>query len=228
MTTLGLNEAEWIAVGLSLKVAIWATLLSTPLAVGTAYVLARKEFVGKSLLNALTLLPLVLPPVVTGYLLLLSFGTQGAIGSALQQIGIVFAFRWTGAALAAGVMAFPLMVRAMRIGFEAVDQKVEEAATTLGASPTRVFMTVTLPLCGPAILAGLVLGFAKALGEFGATITFVAAIPGETQTLPTAIYSFLQIPDGESNAARLVGISIFIALAAVFLSEWLAARMRKS
>ncbi len=224
---LGLGEQEWMAVALSLKVSFWATICCLPVALWIAFVLARKDFFGKSVLNALTFLPLVMPPVVTGYLLLMTFGTQGLVGSALQNIGIVFAFRWTGAALAAAVMALPLMVRAMRLGFEAIDPRLEEAAQSLGGSPFWVFVSVTLPLSGPAILAAMVLGFAKALGEFGATITFVAAIPGETQTLPTAIYSFLQIPGGETAAVPLVIISIGIALVAVLASEWLASRMRK-
>lgn len=217
-----------MAISLSLKVAFWATVLAMPVAIAVGYLLARKEFPGKGIVNALTLLPLVLPPVVTGYLLLLSFGAQGPGGKALAAFGITIAFRWTGAALAAAVMAFPLMVRAIRLGFEAVDPKLEEAATTLGAHPLRVFATVTLPLCAPGILAGGVLGFAKALGEFGATITFVAAIPGQTQTLPTAIYAFLQVPDGERSVFVLVSVSIAIALGAVLASEWIAARIRSS
>ncbi len=224
---MGLGPEEWQAVTLSLKVAFWATLVGLPLALGMALLLARKSFPGKVLVDALVHLPLVMPPVVTGYLLLLTFGTQGAVGGFLESIGISFAFRWTGAALAAGVMAFPLMVRPMRLGIEAVDARLEEAAGTLGASPLRVFWTVTLPLIRPALLASFVLGFAKAMGEFGATITFVAAIPGETQTLPTAIYALLQVPGGETAAARLVMVSVVIALGAVIASEWLAQRMRR-
>lgn len=216
-----------MAIALSLKVALWATLISLPLAIWIAYLLARKEFRGKQLLNALVHLPLVLPPVVTGYLLLLTFGTQGAIGGFLAQIGIVLAFRWTGAVLAAAVMAFPLMVRAIRLGIEGVDPKIEEAAQTLGASQWAVFRTVTLPLIWPAIIAGSVLAFAKAMGEFGATITFVAAIPGQTQTLPSAIYAFLQVPGGESSVIALTLIAITIAIGALLVSEWLIARSRR-
>ncbi|NNK77923.1 MAG: molybdate ABC transporter permease subunit [Litoreibacter sp.] len=222
---MGLGEQEWMAVALSLRVSVVATLLSLPFAIYIAYLLARRDFWGKQLLNALVHLPLILPPVVTGYLLLLTFGTQGAIGAALAEIGIVFAFRWTGAVLAAAVMAFPLMVRAIRLGIEAVDPRLEEAATTLGASPVSVFSTVTLPLILPAVLAGSVLAFAKAMGEFGATITFVASIPGETQTLPSAIYAFLQVPGGESSAVRLVVIAVIVAMGAVLASEVLARRM---
>jgi len=222
--TLGLPPEAWDAVFLSLRVALVATALSLPLAIWLAHLLARRDFPGKALLNALIVLPLVLPPVVTGYLLLELFGTQGAIGRALESVGIVLAFRWTGAVLAAAIMAFPLMVRAIRLGFEAVDPKLEAAATTLGASPWRVFMTITLPMSLPSIIAGAVLAFAKAMGEFGATITFVAAIPGETQTVPSAIYALLQVPGAEGAAARLVLVSVVIAVAAVVASEWLAKR----
>ena len=220
----GLGEEEWLAVALSLKVAFWSTLLSLPLALWVGYVLARKSFPGKELLNAVVHLPLVLPPVVTGYFLLLVFGSNGAIGKALDSMGIGLAFHWTGAVLAAGLMAFPLMVRAIRIGFEGVDPKLEAAAGTLGASPIEVFRTVTFPLMRPAVIAGAVLGFAKAIGEFGATITFVAAIPGETRTLPSAIYSFLQIPGGEFAAIRLTLIATAIAIVAVLVSELLVRR----
>lgn len=223
---MGLGPEEWQAIALSLKVAFGATLIGLPIAVSVAYILARKSFPGKTLVDALVHLPLVMPPVVTGYLLLLTFGTQGTIGGFLESFGITFAFRWTGAALAAGVMAFPLMVRPIRLGIEAVDVKIEEAAGTLGASPWRVFWTITLPLVRPALLAGFVLGFAKSMGEFGATITFVAAIPGETQTLPTAIYALLQVPGGESAAAKLVMVAVAIALGAVIASEWLARRIK--
>ena len=222
--TLGLPPEAWDAVFLSLRVALVATALSLPLAIWLAHLLARRDFPGKALLNALIVLPLVLPPVVTGYLLLELFGTQGAIGRALESVGIVLAFRWTGAVLAAAIMAFPLMVRAIRLGFEAVDPKLEAAATTLGASPWRVFLTITLPMSLPSIIAGAVLAFAKAMGEFGATITFVAAIPGETQTVPSAIYALLQVPGAEGAAARLVLVSVVIAVAAVVASEWLAKR----
>ncbi|MCB1508081.1 MAG: molybdate ABC transporter permease subunit [Hyphomicrobiaceae bacterium] len=220
-----LGPEEWAAVLLSLRVAFWATLASLPLAVLVAYVLARKDFPGKQILNALVHLPLILPPVVTGYLLLLAFGSRGFFGEPLAALGIVFAFRWTGAALAAAIMAFPLIVRAIRLSFEAVDPKLEQAAGTLGASPLRVFATITLPMALPGVLAGAVLAFAKAMGEFGATITFVSNIPGETQTLPTAIYAFLQVPGGDASALRLVMIAIAIAFAALILSEALARRL---
>ncbi len=218
-----LTPDEWRAVALSLRVSFWAMVLSLPLGVLVAYALARWEFWGKQLLNGLVHLPLVLPPVVTGYLLLLTFGRKGAVGQVLDQwFGVVLAFRWTGAALAAAVMAFPLMVRAIRLAIEAVDPKLEQAAATLGASKPWVFVTVTLPLILPGIIAGAVLAFAKAMGEFGATITFVSNIPGQTQTLPSAIYAFLQVPGGEAQAARLVWVAIFIAMAALLLSEWLS------
>lgn len=216
-----LSPAEWSAVALSLKVSFWAVLVSLPLGIFVAYALARWEFVGKQVLNGLVHLPLILPPVVTGYLLLLTFGRKGVVGQYLEQwFGVVFAFRWTGAALAAGVMAFPLMVRAIRLAIEAVDPKLEQAAGTLGASRVWVFLTVTLPLILPGIIAGLILSFAKAMGEFGATITFVSNIPGQTQTLPSAIYSFLQVPGGDAQAARLVLVAVGIAMAALLLSEW--------
>lgn len=218
-----LSPDEWRAVALSLKVAFWAMLASLPLGLLVAYALARWRFPGRLLLNGLVHLPLILPPVVTGYLLLLTFGRKGMVGSWLEQVfGLVFAFRWTGAALAAAVMSFPLMVRALRLGFEAVDPKLEQAASTLGAGRFWVFMTVTLPLTLPAILAGMVLSFAKAMGEFGATITFVSNIPGQTQTLPSAIYSLMQVPGGDAQAARLVWVSIAIAMLALLLSEWLS------
>lgn len=219
------SEQEWMAVALSLKVAFWATLCSLPFAMVTAHVLARKEFFGKQLLNGIVHLPLILPPVVTGYLLLVTFNTQAPIGGALSSLGVVFAFRWTGAALAAAIMAFPLMVRAIRLSLEAVDPKLEEAASTLGASYFWVYVTVTLPLILPGILAGSVLAFAKAMGEFGATITFVSNIPGQTQTLPTAIYAFLQIPGAEGSALRLVIVSVVIAMGALLGSEVLARRV---
>ena len=223
-----LAPQEWQAVMLSLKVAFWAVVFSLPLGIFTAYALARWQFPGRQLLNGLVHLPLILPPVVTGYLLLLAFGRQGFAGSFLEDIfGLVFAFRWTGAVLAAAVMAFPLMVRAIRLSIEAVDAKLEQAASTLGASPVFVFLTVTLPLTLPGILAGSVLAFAKAMGEFGATITFVANIPGQTQTLPSAIYAFLQVPGGESSALRLVAISIVVAMAALIASEMLARRLQE-
>jgi molybdate transport system permease protein len=220
-----LSPEAWDAVALSLQVSIWATLLSLPLGVLTAVALARWEFPGKALLNGLVHLPLILPPVVTGYLLLLTFGRMGPVGGLLYDwFGITLAFRWTGAALAAAVMAFPLMVRAIRLSVEAVDPKLEEAASTLGASRPVVFATVTLPLILPGIIAGAILAFAKAMGEFGATITFVSNIPGETQTIPSAIYAFLQVPGGDSSAFRLVMISIALAMGALILSEWFARR----
>ena len=222
-----LSPEEWQAVALSLRVALWATLASLPLGVLTAYALARWRFPGRQLLNGLVHLPLILPPVATGYLLLLAFGTRGPLGSLLEEVGIVFAFRWTGAALAAAVMAFPLMVRAIRLSIEAVDPRLEQASATLGASGPWVFATVTLPLVLPGILAGAILAFAKAMGEFGATITFVSNIPGQTQTLPTAIYAFLQVPGGEASALRLVGIAVAVSMAALLLSEVVARRVAK-
>jgi len=216
-----LTPDEWRAVALSLRVSFWATLISLPLGIAVAYVLARYRFWGHQLLNGLVHLPLILPPVVTGYLLLLTFGREGAVGAFLEQsFGLVFAFRWTGAALAAAVMAFPLMVRAIRLAIEAVDPRLEAAAATLGASRPWVFATVTLPLILPGILAGAILGFAKAMGEFGATITFVANIPGQTQTLPSAIYAYLQVPGGDAAAFRLVLVAIAVAMLALLLSEW--------
>lgn len=221
-----LGPDGWQAVGLSLQVSIWATVLSLPLALYVAYVLARKEFWGKQLLNGIVHLPLILPPVVTGYLLLMTFGRRAPIGAWLEQtFGIVLAFRWTGAALAAAIMAFPLMVRAMRLAIEAVDPKLEQAARTLGASSAQVFLSVTFPLILPGMIAGAVLGFAKAMGEFGATITFVSNIPGQTQTVPSAIYGFLQIPGGESDALKLVGLSVVLSLGAVLIAEVLARRV---
>lgn len=218
-----LGPEEWQAVALSLRVAFWATLLSLPPGIAVAVALARGRFPGRQLLNVLVHLPLVLPPVVTGYLLLLTFGRRGPVGAFLADtFGIVLAFRWTGAALAAAIMGFPLMVRAIRLAVEAVDSRLEEASATLGASPLRVFLTVTLPLILPGVLAGAILSFAKAMGEFGATITFVSNIPGETQTLPSAIYAFLQVPGGESAALRLVLISIAIAMLALVASEYLS------
>lgn len=223
-----LGPDEWQAVALSLQVSIWATVLSLPLGVFVAYALARWEFRGKQILNIAVHVPLILPPVVTGYLLLLSFGRRGAVGSFLEDtFGLVLAFRWTGAALAAAIMAFPLMVRAIRLAIEAVDPKLEEAAATLGASRLRVFTTITLPLILPGLIAGAVLAFAKAIGEFGATITFVSNIPGQTQTIPSAIYAFLQVPGGESGALRLVVVSIIIAIAALLVSEALARRAQR-
>lgn len=223
-----LSPEEWQAVALSLRVSFWATLLSLPLGVFVAYALARWHFWGKHLLNGLVHLPLILPPVVTGYLLLLTFGRKGLVGQFLDDwFGIVLAFRWTGAVLAAAVMAFPLMVRAIRLAIEAVDPKLEEAASTLGAPRLWVFATVTLPLILPGIVAGAILAFAKAMGEFGATITFVSNIPGQTQTLPSAIYAFLQVPGGDGQAFRLVVVAIVVAMAALLLSEWVSRAIAK-
>lgn len=223
-----MNSAELNIVLLSLQVALLAVAVALPLAFAVAWVLARKEFAGKSLLQAVVTLPLVVPPVVTGFALLVWFGNQGWAGRFFQTVfGVEFAFRWTGAALAAGVMAFPLLVRPMRLSIEAVDRGLEEAAFTLGASRLSTFVTVTLPLVLPGVLAGAILGFAKALGEFGATITFVSNIPGETQTLSLAIYAFLQSPTGEDAALRLVFISVALAIGAVLVSEWLQRRMMR-
>lgn len=216
----------WDAVFLSLRVSAVATVCALPLAIWVAHILAHGKFRGHSILNVLVHLPLVLPPVVTGYLLLVVFGRSGVVGAWLfDWFGITLAFRWTGAALAAAIMGFPLMVRAIRLGFEAVDAGLEDAARTLGASEVRVFRTVTLPLIAPAVVAGAVLGFAKALGEFGATITFVAAIPGQTQTIPSAIYGLLQVPGEERAVIILVMISVALAMGALVASEWLARRM---
>ncbi|AZO77646.1 MULTISPECIES: molybdate ABC transporter permease subunit [unclassified Bosea (in: a-proteobacteria)] len=218
-----LSPEEWTAVRLSLIVATTAMLASLPLGLAVAWLLARGRFWGKSLLDAVIHLPLILPPVVTGYLLLIGFGRRGPIGQFLYDwFGIVLSFRWTGAALACAVMGFPLMVRAIRLSIEAIDRKLEDAAGTLGAGPFWVFLTVTLPLALPGILAGMILCFAKAMGEFGATITFVSNIPGETQTLPSAIYTFTQVPNGDAGAMRLTLISIAISVAALFASEFLA------
>jgi len=223
---LRLSPEEWTAVRLSIKVASWAMVASLPLGIFIAFILARRNFWGKSILNVLVHLPLILPPVVTGYLLLLSFGRRGPAGAFLEQCcGIVFSFRWTGAALACAVMGFPLMVRAIRLSIEAVDQRLEAAAGTLGASPAWVFATVTLPLILPGIIAGMILCFAKAMGEFGATITFVSNIPGETQTLPSAIYTFTQVAGGDAGALRLTLVSIVIAMAALMASEVMARRI---
>ena len=220
-----LSPDEWTAVLLSLRIAVVATIVALPFGIAIAWVLARKHFWGKALLDGLVHLPLVLPPVVTGYLLLIWFGRRGVIGSFLADtLGIVFSFRWTGAALACGVMGFPLLVRAIRLSIDAVDARLEDASRTLGASPFRVFLTVTLPLALPGIIAGMVLCFAKALGEFGATITFVSNIPAETQTLSSAIYTYLQVPGGDASAARLVMVAIVISLIALISSEWLARR----
>jgi molybdate transport system permease protein len=223
-----LGPAEWAAVRLSVRVSLWATLASLPLGVLVAYALARWDFPGRQALNGLVHLPLILPPVVTGYLLLVALGRRGAVGQVLDQwFGIVLSFRWTGAAVAAAVMAFPLMVRAIRLAIEAVDPRLEAAAATLGASRPWVFLTVTLPLILPGIVAGAILAFAKAMGEFGATITFVSNIPGQTQTIPSAIYAFLQVPSGQEAAGRLVVVAIVIAMAALLLSEFVARRVAR-
>jgi molybdate transport system permease protein len=222
---LDLSPDEWIAIRLSLRIAIVATLVALPFGIAMAWLLARKSFWGKTLLDGLVHLPLVLPPVVTGYLLLISFGRRGPIGIFLaEQLGIVLSFRWTGAALACGIMGFPLLVRPIRLAIEAIDQRLEEAAATLGANRVWVFLTVTLPLALPGLIAGVVLCFAKALGEFGATITFVANIPGETQTISAAIYTFTQVPNGDAAAGRLVLVAIAISLAALVAAEWLSQR----
>ncbi|GGE53487.1 molybdate ABC transporter permease [Agaricicola taiwanensis] len=222
------SSDEIDAILLSLRVATVATLFSLPVALITALILARGRFPGRILLDGFVHLPLVLPPVVTGYLLLITFGRRGPAGAFLEQtFGLVFSFRWTGAALAAAVMGFPLMVRAMRLSIEAVDPRLEKAARTLGRGPIETFLRVTVPLSFPGILAGAVLAFAKALGEFGATITFVSNIPGETRTLPTAIYSFTQVPGGDASAARLVVVAVAISLTALILSEVLSRRMTR-
>lgn len=223
---MSLSAEEWTAVRLSLLVAVTAMAASLPLGVAVAWLLARGRFWGKSLLDVVVHLPLILPPVVTGYLLLILFGKKGPIGSFLDQtFGIVLAFRWTGAALACAVMGFPLMVRAIRLSMEAVDTRLESAAGTLGANPFWVFLTITLPLCLPGVIAGAILAFAKAMGEFGATITFVSNIPGETQTLPSAIYTFTQVPGGDAGAMRLTLISVVISMGALLASELLARRV---
>jgi molybdate transport system permease protein len=223
---LDLTPDEWNAVRLSIKVATVAMLFSLPPGILIALLLARGKFWGKTLLNGVVHLPLILPPVVTGYLLLLTFGKRGPAGAFLaEHFGIVFSFRWTGAALACGVMGFPLMVRAIRLSIEAVDRKMEAAAGTLGANPLWVFGTITLPLILPGLIAGAILAFAKAMGEFGATITFVSNIPNETQTLPSAIYTFTQVPGGDEGALRLTLISIVISMAALVASEVLARRV---
>ncbi|MEF3021234.1 molybdate ABC transporter permease subunit [Vibrio mimicus] len=222
-----LTDYEWAALVLSLKVAGYATLWLLPIGIVLAWVLARTSFVGKGLIDSLVHLPLVLPPVVIGYLLLISMGRQGFIGQWLYQVfGLSFSFSWRGAVLACMVIALPLMVRSIRLSLESVDQKLEQAARTLGASPLRVFFTITLPLTLPGILTGVMLAFARSLGEFGATISFVSNIPGETQTIPLAMFTFLETPGSEMEAARLCMISIVIALGSLFTSEWLSRRMK--
>jgi molybdate transport system permease protein len=223
-----LSPEEWGIVALSLKVSAVSIALTLPLAYALALVLARRSFPGKVLLDALVHLPLILPPVVTGWLLLLTFGTHGAGGRFMAAtMGITFMFRWTGAALASAVMALPLMVRAIRLSIEGVDRRLEQAARTLGAGPLRTFATITIPLSLPGVLAGLVLGFARSLGEFGATITFVSNVPGQTQTLPLAIYAALQQPDGEALVTRLAAISVVLSLGALVLSESIVRRAGK-
>lgn len=218
-----LTQDEWIAVRLSLRVALWAMAASLPPGILVAMALARGNFWGKPLINGIVHLPLIMPPVVTGYALLLLFGRHGAIGAPLaEHFGIVFAFRWTGAALACAIMGFPLMVRAIRLSVEAIDRRLEQAAATLGASPFWVLATVTLPMMMPGIIAGVILSFARAMGEFGATVTFVSNIPGETQTLPLAIYTMTQVPGGDAGALRLTAISVAISLAALLASELMA------
>ncbi|NGN41122.1 molybdate ABC transporter permease subunit [Mesorhizobium sp. CGMCC 1.15528] len=226
MEWLDLSPEEWNAVRLSIKVATWAMVASLPPGLLIALLLARGKFWGKSIVNGIVHLPLILPPVVTGYLLLLTFGRRGPAGAFLaEHFGIVFSFRWTGAALACAIMGFPLMVRAIRLSIEAVDRRLEAAAGTLGANPIWVFLTITLPLTLPGVIAGMILSFAKAMGEFGATITFVSNIPGETQTLPSAIYTFTQVPGGDAGALRLTLVSIVISMAALIASEALSRRL---
>ncbi|WAT19287.1 molybdate ABC transporter permease subunit [Aurantiacibacter sp. MUD11] len=222
MTDALLTPAEWSIVTLSLKVSMAAVLVTMPIAYALAWVIARRRFPGRMLLDALVHLPLVLPPVVTGWLLLVLLGRNGAVGSWLYEtFGITLVFNWTGAAVAAGVMALPLMVRAMRLSIEAVDRRLVGAARTLGASPLHAFLTITLPLSLPGIAAGAMLGFARSLGEFGATITFAANIAGQTRTLPLAIYTGLQVPGSESAVTRLAVIAIILSLGALLVSEWL-------
>ena len=224
----GLSPDEWEILRLSLKVAFWSVVWSLPIALATAMLLARCKFPGKSVFDAIVHLPLVLPPVVVGYFLLLAFGRRGPLGIVLEEyLGVVVAFRWTGAAIAAAVMGFPLMVRAMRLSIEAIDNGLEAAARTLGASRWRVFMTITLPLALPGVVTGALLSFARGLGEFGATITFVSNIPGETSTLPLAIYAQTQVPGGDGAALRLSVIAIVLSLLALMFSEWLVQRTQR-
>ena len=229
MAVSGFTAEEVTAIVVSLKVALVAALASLPFGVAVAWLLARRRFPGKALLDALVHLPLVLPPVVTGYALLVMLGNQGPLGRWLHEtFGITLAFRWTGAALACAVMGFPLMVRAIRLSIENVDRRLEQAAATLGAAPWRVFLTITLPLAWPGLVAGAALAFAKALGEFGATITFVSAIPGETQTLSAAVYGLMQVPGGEAGIWRLAAVSLLISFSALLLSEWLVRRQPRA
>ena len=224
---LGFSPLELEALALSLRVALWSVLFSLPVGLFVAWLLARRTFFGKGALNAIVHLPLVLPPVVVGYLLLVLLGREGPLGQALYRLfGVSLPFTWQGAALAAAVMAFPLMVRAMRLSLETVDRRLEAAARTLGARPFEVFLTVTLPLTAPGILVGALLGFARSLGEFGATITFAANIPGETRTLPLALFSMTQTPGGDVQALRLAALSVLLSLAALAASEYTARRLR--
>lgn len=223
-----LSPLELEAVLLSLKVSVWAVAISLPFGIAVAWILARCDFPGKSLFDALIHVPLVVPPVVIGYLLLLLLGRAGPLGGWLYEtFGITVAFSWQGAAVAAAVMAFPLMVRAIRLSIEAIDTRLEQAARTLGAGPIDVFFSITLPLTGSGIVVGVILAFARALGEFGATITFVSAIPGQTTTLPVALYGLTQVPGQEGGAIRLVILSIVIAFAAMLISEVIARRVRR-
>ncbi len=225
---LTLQPEDWVAIALSLKVAATATLFSLPLGIAVAFVLARGRFYGRTLLDGLVHLPLVLPPVVIGYVLLVHFGRQGFFGSFLEaKLGLVFAFRWTGAALACAVMGFPLMVQPIRLTMESIDVRLEQAASTLGASPFWVFFTITLPLSLPGIIAGAVMCFAKSLGEFGATITFVSNIPGETQTIPSAIHSYIQSPGGDSGAFQLSLVSLILAFSALLVSQLVVRRFTR-
>lgn len=224
---MNFSEEEWTAIRLSIEVASLAVACSLPFGILVAWLLARGRFYGKALLSGVVSSPLILPPVVTGYLLLMAFGRKGVFGGALESVGIVLSFRWTGAAVAAAVMGFPLLVQAIQLSMEAIDRRLEQAAGTLGASPLMVFFTVTLPLSLPGIIAGIVLCFARSLGEFGATITFVSAIPGETQTLASAIHAALQDPDGEPMAYRLTLFSIMISLAAIILARFVSVRVAR-
>lgn len=225
---VALSADEWEVIGLSLKVAFWSVLCSLPFALATGWLLARVRFVGKSLFDALVHLPLVLPPVVIGYFLLLLLGRRGPLGAVLDEwFGIVFAFRWSGAAVAAAIMGFPLMVRAIRLSIEAIDRGLEDAARTLGATRLKVFFSITLPLALPGVLTGTLLSFARSLGEFGATITFVSNIPGETRTLPLAIYTLTQVPGGDAAALRLSLMAIVLSVLALMSSEWLVRRAQR-
>jgi molybdate transport system permease protein len=224
---MSFSAEEWTAIRLSIQVAALAVACSLPVGILVAWLLARGRFPGKALLSGIVSLPLILPPVVTGYLLLMAFGRKGVFGAALETVGIVLSFRWTGAAVAAAVMGFPLLVQPIQLSMEAIDRRLEQAAGTLGASPFMVFLTVTLPLSLPGIIAGVVLCFARSLGEFGATITFVSAIPGETQTLASAIHAALQDPDGEPMAYRLTVFSVMISLAAIILARFVSQRVAR-